>query len=387
MIGVGNEAMRGMLRTLASAALVGAWLGGCALQADSRPQPRVVSVADFAKPASPPSERHAALLLRNPGDRIIVNSLVGQINGRPIYADEFFAPINDKLLADRQQMRGNPVEFVKNLDFEVSSHLNNLIMNELLIADAYATLKPEQKQGLFGLLGQIQEEAIAGSGGGVRHDAEALWQSGEGITLDQLQDLRKNQLLMGNLLRSRIEPRVVVAWRDIELEYQHHLAEFNPPQTITIGSIRLDNKDETATIAEVKRRFADGATFAAVVEHLQLPNGGKFMSFPSKSPDPADITDLLPEFKVRLAGFKIGQWTEAFEFEGNTYWLAVLDVDQPPGRSIYDVQIEIERALRDVREQKEINRYVAKLRQRWVSDDLEAMRRRIIEIARERYLR
>ena len=68
-------------------------------------------------------------------------------------------------------------------------------------------------------------------------------------------------------------------------------------------------------------------------------------------------------------------------------WFTVLAVDQPPGRSIYDpeVQLMLESELVATRFGQEQTRYIDSLRDRWVSGSIAGMLERLRAIARQRY--
>ena len=93
-----------------------------------------------------------------PGQSWPVEGLVGQVNGRPVFANAFLDPIADRLLSaaalrDRVEGRRVFVELVR-LSFK------DLVDNELIVADAESKLSPEQQQGLFAWLRSFQEETI-----------------------------------------------------------------------------------------------------------------------------------------------------------------------------------------------------------------------------------
>ena len=60
----------------------------------------------------------------------------------------------------------------------------------------------------------------------------------------------------------------------------------------------------------------------------------------------------------------------------------------PPGRTIYEpgVQFGLENELSNVRMVQEQDRYIESLKDRWVSSDINDMRRRLLAIARLRYI-
>ena len=62
-------------------------------------------------------------------------------------------------------------------------------------------------------------------------------------------------------------------------------------------------------------------------------------------------------------------------------------IEKQPGRSIYDpsVQFGLEGELSNMRMVQEQDRYLSTLKDRWVSGDIDEMRRRLLTIARLRY--
>lgn len=329
-----------------------------------------------------------ALTLQKPGDRVTINSLVGQINGRPIFADEFFDEIEDAILAARAEVMRQRItapEFVAAMERTIDGRLRRLVDNELFIADAFASLSPEEKTGLFAFMKTIQEQEIAQKGAGTRGGLEDVLKE-EGLTFDELMENRQNDMLIQKLLYDRVQPRVIVSWRDVEREYERRKDEFNPPATITLGMIRLTTAEQTELIEQVKVRFANNASFTEVAEFLKLPDKGVWQKLESPSGKAEDVV-IRDEIKAQLKGMAEGQTSAGFELGMATYWISVIEIDQPPGQSLYDVQRELTRELEGRRFGAEAERYASMLRERWVADDINAMRRRLMAIANERYLR
>jgi len=81
-----------------------------------------------------------------------------------------------------------------------------------------------------------------------------------------------------------------------------------------------------------------------------------------------------------------GGVSEKIEVGGQAYWIRLIEIVQPEGRSLYDAQTEIERRLRDQRMQEEEIRYFSQLFRRGSFTEMEAMMRRLLEFAAERYL-
>ena len=92
--------------------------------------------------------------------------------------------------------------------------------------------------------------------------------------------------------------------------------------------------------------------------------------------------------KSRLKGLEPGQLSEPWVQTSFISWFSILSIERPAGRTIYDpsVQFSLESELSNVRLMQEQDRYLDSLKDRWVSGDIEDMRRRLLVIARLRYL-
>ena len=181
------------------------------------------------------------------------------MNGRPIYAEEFFEPIEDQLRviaagADRAQAR-------RTLEAFVAQRFKAAVDSELVVAEAESKLSPEQQAGLFAWLRSLQEETIA-QRGGIRAAAEESLQAEEGGSIEDFLRITRDTQLARRLLNERIEPRAIVSWRDVEQEYERRRGEFNPRPQIRIGRVRLSVETDAAAIERVKALVAEGKDFA-----------------------------------------------------------------------------------------------------------------------------
>ncbi|MCE2883163.1 MAG: hypothetical protein LW636_12525 [Planctomycetaceae bacterium] len=338
-----------------------------------------------ATTAAPAAEARAGNGPRT-GEAWPVEGLVGQINGRPIFADAFFSPIDDELrqsVAMRDRTEGRRV-FVDTVRREFA----RTVESELVVAEAESQLTPEQQQGLFAWIKSQQESTIAERGGS-RAAAEASIEAESTLSLDEFMQQRRDIALARRLLSERVEPRAIVSWRDVMQEYERRRAEFNPQATVRIGRIRLSATEDAERIAMVRQKVAEGRSFAEIATELKLPEGGFWNQFELPPEGIRGLKELSDAVKDRLAELPVGKVSEPIEQRGFTMWLAVIDVVRPEAKSIYDreVQLRLRDELKGRREIIERERYIATLRSRWVTDDIGAMERRLVEIALERYWR
>jgi len=321
----------------------------------------------------------------DPGQSWPVEGLVGQVNGRPVFANAFLEPIADRLLSaaalrDRVEGRRVFVELVR-LSFK------DLVDNELIVADAESKLSPEQQQGLFAWLRSFQEETIAERGGS-RAAAEASLEAEESQTLEQFVQQKRDIALVRRLMNERIEPRTIVSWRDIVQEYERRRAEFNPPPVLKLGRIRLNPRTDADAIAKVKSMAAEGKKFSEIAAELKLPDGGLWQTF-DYPPDGIAGMPFTDATKERLTGLGIDVPSAPLEQRELVVWLGILALDRPPSRSLFDrdVQLQLRAELEGRRRAIERQRYLDSLRSRWVTDEIGEMERRLVEIALERYWR
>lgn len=320
-----------------------------------------------------------------PGQSWPIECLVGQVNGRPVFADAFFEPIEDQIIVatamrDRTEARRALIETVRR-------QFKQTVDSELIVAEAESKLSAEQQQGLFAWIKTMQEETIAERGGS-RAAAEASLEAEDAQTLDEFVQQTRDVMLARRLINERIAPRTIVAWRDVEQEYARRKAEFNPQPMIIIGRIRLNVTTDAALVTQVKESIAAGKTFSAIALELKLPDGGRWNRF-DLPPEGIKGTQLGDALKERLDGLAIDAMSEPLLQPDFITWLTVMTIDQPVARSIFDreVQLQLQAELKSRRTIIERERYISTLRSRWVTDDIGEMERRLLEIAVERYWR
>lgn len=317
-----------------------------------------------------------------PGERVVVDSLVGEVNGKPIFADEFFQPIEDRLMRAATEFRGPQ----RDAAFRriVNSWLKDIVLNSLLLAEAESSLSTQEQVGLLSFLRSIQEEEIR-LGGGTRSGAEER-RRGSGDDLDQYLGRQKDLVLLSQMASQKINPRVIVSWRDIEREYQRRYDEFNPQATVTLARIRLRTAAQADEIEQVKLRLADGEAFSAIAEELGYKDGGVWQTFVVPKGGISEI-NVNDEMKKALDGLKDGDTSPPFTLGLVTVWLHVASLDQPPTYSIYDPKVQriLKNAIRMRRTNDEWNKYIESLLETGIYDELDKMSERLYQIAIMRY--
>lgn len=318
-----------------------------------------------------------------PGTRVIVDSLIGQINGRPIYADTFFAPIEDQLRAIAR--RSGQRQFFDQANEVITQHLGQIVRNELFLADARAQLTPQQQQGLFAWMRAMREQEIM-QGGGTQTAAARRLEEQHGMTMEEYLAARRDMALLRKLQEERISPRVIVAWRDIEREYRRRFHEFNPPARMRVSRIRLSTDRDAGLIETATEKLAAGADFTEVAGIVGMSDGGEWQEF-QIGEQGVDGLQLSGSIKDHLRGLQVNQTSEPFEVGTSTWWLHVAEIHQPEGRSLYDPEVQrmLHEHIWQQRFNEELNRYMESLFAEGVHDELDRMRERLLIIAYDRY--
>jgi len=313
-----------------------------------------------------------------------VDGLVGQINGRPVFAAQFFLPIQDRLVQigleqDLVTSRRAIIQIVRE---RFMAYVNS----ELIIAEAESELTPEMQQGIFGWLGMMEEEVTA-ERGGTRFQAEESIMAETGMTLEEFIQQQRNLGLAGQLLRRRVEPRAIVSWRDIEQEYRSRIREFQPVGSVIIGRILLLNSRDSEKIETVKAAFASGSTFAKVASDIGLEDGGLWRTFELDADGLAGVEGLRANIRESLVELPVNTASPMIEGRTSSSWYAVLGYDTPPSRSIFDpdVQLMLRNQISSMRYGQQEARYLDSLRRRWVNDDIRKMEIQLVELALRRY--
>ena len=314
-----------------------------------------------------------------------VEALVGQINGRPIFADAFLESIADELrshAANPDRVGGRNM-FVRT----VMAKFKEAVDSELIVAEAESQLSPEQQQGIIAWLRGIQEETIAQRGGS-RAAAEASLEAERTQSLDEYMQQRRDVALAMRLLNQRIEPRAIVAWREVLQAYERDHAVYNPPRQVKIGRIRFDTLQDAAKIERMKTLVAEGKTFSELAQEFELTDGGLWQSsdLPQEGIDGLPLSDGV---KSRLKDLGVNAVSEPLQQRDFTSWFTILAIEQPTARSVYDrdLQLSIYKQLYGIRRTIERARYIGTLRSRWVTDDIGLMEERLIAFALDRYWR
>lgn len=322
------------------------------------------------------------------GSPYLVDSLIGQINGKPVYASRFLAPL-DGVLRAKAAEAASPRAWADEARNIIGRQLANEIQDELLLAESRAALSPEQRQGLIFFMQQIREN-LAAQNQGVEARAEEQSMAQEGLSLDQKVKEERDKALIRAHVDRTVRPRVNISWRDVQRQYERDFRVFNPPPAAVIRMIFVPTKNAEG-VQKIKDALAAGGAFAAVasdeVNNFARADGG--LIAPARSFEPPKETAKLfedPILNKAAQGLAVGQTSAPFELGQNTVWMHLEGIEQKPGRSLEEVQLEIQNQLRTERFNRELQSFYNRILERGSRTSEDEMLSRLLIIAAERYL-
>lgn len=311
---------------------------------------------------------------------------VGDINGRPIFASDFFAEFEDRLIAESRQLtRQNWTTAVRE---GIRSRLKRLIDDELLRAEALESIPNEAREaGLRRFFEANRAQVQSQAGGSLTAAQQRLFEE-SGLTLEEwLRERRDAQLV--NMSVQTIVEGVQVSGRDIRNYYDRNYDTFNPRPRARFRQVTVSTEN-AAGMAQVSAALAAGTPFEQIAS--QQPNtfnratGGLVEVEFDGDLSQAALFAIEP-LNNAARTMTPGQWVGPIAYGNNgvlSAWLYLEAVDRTT-RSLYEAQIEIAGNLKLAEAEARRDQLVARLRQRASFTSEEEMAQRLLQIALARY--
>ena len=314
----------------------------------------------------------------------LVEVMVGQISGFPVYASEVFKDLGEESLV-RTGEELSRLEFRSDVSKRVYLRLIEVMTDSLLLAEAEKGLSEQERMGLLGFLAEEREKLLA-TGLGAPSVAEDVLQRRLGRSIEEQLKFQRDRMVTSRYLQEKLHPKIVVTRRDIERHYQDNIATYKPNPSVTI---RLMLVHDERTADEVDTALSAGAPFEQVASAYSTfkPNTGGLM-------DPVQTS--LSEFgalgwdelneQVRILG--VQQHSPRIRVDDRRIgWVYLEAIQASEPRELRDVYLEIEDKLR-LEQFDLLNReYMAEL----VNEDkyyqIESMVGPLVEVAMNRFAR
>ncbi len=332
-----------------------------------------------APPVAPPAPAPPAR------GTVILDERVGQINGKPVYAREFFEPHDARLSAEADQLPQR--EWLEEARRIVRVSLGERILDELLLAEFNASLTPEQRVGVLSFIQNFREQ-IASRTLGSESLADQRIRQEEGQTLDEFVQRETDTEIIAEQLRREVDSKVVVSWRDIERFYRQRIDDFQPPPTAVFRVVRVSQRDAEA-VARVEAALERGdpvPEIAKVESTFRMDQQGLHeIVLEDRTLAEAEVFGP-PELNDAARALGEGETVGPIAFGGSAWWIHLEQIRREPGVSLYEAQNRIERVLRAARREEETSKYYGQLLSEASISNIEEMERRLLEYAVRTYL-
>ncbi len=341
-------------------------------------QARAVEIPNPSPPAG-----SADIQASGPRTLQLLDAKIGDVNGKPIFTNSFFAPIEDRLIAEAGRLSLN--NWRSSAGKIIASRLDGIIADELLRAEALAALTPSQRVGLQAFLSNFRNNLLSENLGSSQLATRRI-QEQQGLTLDQALKQKEVDTLVQLTLIKEINRRVNVSWRDIKQRYERDIDQFSPPPTAVLRVIRAF-KDNTDAIEQITRRLDAGEDFAVIA-------AGPLNNYNS---DAQGLHEVLiqgdyehthffgpDELNAATRGLSVGERAGPIELGSSVYWIKLVEMRQD-STSLYDAQLKIQRDLTYERREEAKDQYFQRLQERARVSTRDEVLMRLFEIAEQRY--
>jgi hypothetical protein len=322
------------------------------------------------------------------GESVLVDAIVGEINGKPVRASEFLAPLRSSLAALLKEPGLTREKWRYLATGKVYERLSIQVKDELLASAGMADLSAAEQSQLAAYMVEEKRRVVATARGSEEAADQQLRREGKGGLAQYLDD-RKRELVIRRIIEQHIMPRIQVTMRDIEVYYRQHPERYNSPNQYVFRLIAANPRDPLAP-ETIAKRLAAGEAFADVasssLNSFHADQGGTFSSPHESAKAQGESTFFNdPALNDAARTLKVGAWAGPIEYDGSANWLA-LDEIVDRTRALFDVQIEAENAVRIERSNKEFEKYLNQLRDQGSYTAIDEMVARLVTIAEHQIL-
>jgi len=321
-------------------------------------------------------------------DPVLVDAIVGSINGKPVRASEFLAPLAGTLASPLKQPTITRDEWRLYAMRKIFERLNTEVEGELLVSAGMAELSPAERDNLALFVLNEKRKVVAAARGSEEAADRKLRDEGRG-GLAQFLNERKRELVIQRIIELKIRPRVQVSMRDVEVYHRQHPDKYDSPSQYIFRMIAVP-KDGAKNVEAVGERLSAGDSFADVASSplntFNVESGGRFSRIHESSRAQSE-SSFFGEKALNDAARSLEprKWAGPVETEDSINWL-YLDEVIDRSKTLYEAQLEIENTIRTQRSQDEFRRYLMRLRDNGSYTALDQMTMRLTTIAEHQLL-
>ncbi|MCC7147203.1 MAG: peptidyl-prolyl cis-trans isomerase [Phycisphaeraceae bacterium] len=308
--------------------------GGSAIALPAEPEPRAAAGAGHASATTQPS-------VSLTGPAVSTEAVVGQVNGRAIYAAKVLDPIDGQLKVLAQSLR--PTAFAGRARELIAARLNQITLDALIVGEAERELNEGERERLRTIMKDVRAELVRKHGTGSEALADRVLRETTGQSLDEKLREEREKILIQNYTSRHLLPKVNVTRQDVEKYYQANIDKYQPREG---RKVRMIVVDQEPVAAQVDQMLAEGKSFleiagdASVNQYRANQQGllGENLTG-EKILDDAEVNAAV----LALAA---GEHTPRMRMRDRLVWVMVESIQQAEAKSLPQVQEQIQRHLR-----------------------------------------
>lgn len=354
-----------------------------ARQRDVAPKPEETETADTAATARPEATHKTA------EGELIVDAMVGQVTGRPIYASTIFKRIGVEQL-DRLGQTLPRLAFKDRATKLIVGNLRDQITNALILAEAEAGINEQMQVGVQQFLSEQRKKILAEFQGSLDL-ANKDYMRRKGITVTQELEERRQKALVDRYLGQKLYPKITVSRREVKRYYDDHIEEYSAQQEVQVRVMIITDEDD---IKDATTALSSATPFAKVAEdfsRFRASDGGLMPAHKLDGPISEYAELNWPELNAAVAQLSVGGHSPMIPIKiGDSEgagWVHLERLVGGEGKTLEQVQIDIERKIRAGKFSVLSRRYIEEL---WVKGNytsLERMTETLVEVAMARFAR
>ncbi|MBB6429442.1 peptidyl-prolyl cis-trans isomerase [Algisphaera agarilytica] len=304
-----------------------------------------------------------------------VEAMVGQIAGQPIYAHHVLSGMEEQLASLGRRLPAR--SFRDQATALIFEQVRGLVQDALIQDEANRSLSPAQRGGLELFVASRREELMRRYGQGSLALAERQILEQTGKTLQEnLRDIR-TQITISTYLERNLRPLINVTRRDIERFYRDNYETFNPPPKREVNLIYSASPPDSEWFTE---QLEAGVPFSelALDDRNAFRGGDMKLALEGDDMFEANINEAIQPLEA-------GEWVGPLPNRGQDWFIYIASLDRPETRTLFEAQVDIERALRTQQERQLQLELGEKLRRGASFTDEQRMTEAVLEIAVARY--
>ncbi len=315
----------------------------------------------------------------DPDDPLPIDGMIGQINGRPVYANDVLADLADSLRAKGRQLAR--AEFEKQAEAEITEAIRATLQSRLILAEAERSLTENEWNGVRFMREERRNELLRMHGLGSLKATDRVLREDTGRGLDETLQRFQEGIITRTYVNRNLMALINVSRRDIERYYRENLARFQPEPIRDLTIIVTDSRD---VAGEIESQLGQGTPFSelAAGPMNQLANDGRMQSIRGDHPFGR------AEIETPMLAAAEGEWFGPIEVQDGRLWFVRVDrVELGEQLSLEDAQASIEATLREQQRSLRTQQFIERLRREGNFTDPAEMVKSLTRIAVSRYAR